>query len=154
MTSLSGAGIPWGKPKPLRCAVYTRVAAAAPPRAQRRGHQAQRASCAAFIRSQEAWGWEILGERYEDRGLGSAVLRRPAFRRLLADVEAGRVDVVVATRWDRLCRSLFDAVQILDRLARSDVSFSAADVVPIRSVSASGLLAVRQLARTTPEERA
>lgn len=122
---------------PIRCAIYIRVSAASGPRVQRRSLAAQRASCTSFLEAQGTLDWQVVGEHYEDRGYRGANLKRAAFRRLMADVEAGRVDVVVATRLDRLCTSFFDAVQVLMRFHRSGATFLAAEPIPIRSVKSS-----------------
>lgn len=125
---------------PVRCAIYTRVNATSGPRVQRRSLAAQRALCAAYLAAQGPLNWQATGERYEDRGCRGATLDRAAFQRLMTDVEAGRIDMVVATRLDRLCTSLFDAVQVLYRFERSGVTFLEADAIPIRSVTASAFI--------------
>jgi site-specific DNA recombinase len=109
-----------GTPAATRCAVYTRTAvlgACARPTT----HATQRAACVRYIRQQA--GWILIPHRYEDRGKSGANLDRPALQRLLADVDAHRVDVVVVHQSDRLSRWFADFVAIMDRFGRADVSW-------------------------------
>ena len=81
---------------------------------------AQRAACAAYVRSQASEGWVALAEHYDDGGFSGGTMERPALQRLLADIEAGQVDVVVVYKIDRLTRSLVDfarLVEVFDRNA-------------------------------------
>jgi len=82
------------KPK-VRCAVYTRKSSEEGLEQEFNSLDAQRESCEAYVASQKAEGWLLLGDRYDDGGFSGGTLERPALRRLLADIEAGRVDVVV-----------------------------------------------------------
>ena len=63
---------------------------------------AQREACAAYILSQASEGWCGLPERYDDGGLSGGTLERRALQRLLREVEAGRVDIIVVYKVDRL----------------------------------------------------
>ena len=65
---------------------------------------AQREACEAYIASQQAEGWILVPDHYDDGGISGGTLERPALKRLLADVEAGKVDVVVVYKIDRLSR--------------------------------------------------
>ncbi len=85
--------------------------------------QAQWDGCAAFIASQRAEGWILTPDRYDDGGFSGATLDRPALRRLLADVEAGRVDIIVTYKLDRLSRSLTDFVKLIELFDQHDVTF-------------------------------
>jgi DNA invertase Pin-like site-specific DNA recombinase len=84
---------------------------------------AQRESCEAYVRSQASVGWTAVPERYDDGGFTGANIDRPAFQRLLADVEAGKVDVVVVYKLDRVSRSLLDFATVMKRLNEAGVSF-------------------------------
>lgn len=84
---------------------------------------AQHEAVAAFVASQRGAGWVTVDERYHDRGESGATLDRPAFRRLLADVEAGRIDVVAVYKIDRLSRSLLDFTQLMRRFEERGVEF-------------------------------
>ena len=48
---------------------------------------------------------------------------RPALQRLLGDIRAGQVDVVVVYKIDRLTRSLFDFAKIVEAFDARGVSF-------------------------------
>ncbi|MFC7543634.1 recombinase family protein [Siccirubricoccus deserti] len=84
---------------------------------------AQREACEAYIRSQRHEGWTLLPARYDDGGLSGGTMNRPALQRLLADVTAGRVDLVVVYKVDRLTRSLSDFAKIVEVLDAQGASF-------------------------------
>ena len=96
------------KPK-VRCAVYTRKSSEEGLEQEFNSLDAQRAAGEAYIASQSAEGWLLVPDRYDDGGISGATLERPALKRLLADVEAGRIDCVVVYKVDRLSRSLTDS---------------------------------------------
>lgn len=68
-------------------------------------------------------GWLLLGDHYDDGGFSGGTLERPALRRLIADIEAGRVDVVVVYKIDRLSRSLMDFAKLVEVFDRNNVTF-------------------------------
>jgi DNA invertase Pin-like site-specific DNA recombinase len=82
---------------------------------------AQREACLAYVQRQP--GWVLVSERYDDGGFTGANVDRPAFQRLLADVEARRIDVVVVYKVDRLSRSLLDFAKVMERFGASGASF-------------------------------
>lgn len=84
---------------------------------------AQREAIDAFVLSQREKGWKVLPERYEDAGFSGKDTNRPAFKRLLADVEAGRIDVVAVYKLDRFSRSMFDFVRLMDVFEKRGVEF-------------------------------
>jgi DNA invertase Pin-like site-specific DNA recombinase len=84
---------------------------------------AQREACEAHVASQRAEGWLLLRDRYDDGGVSGGTLERPALNRLLADIEAGLVDVVVVYKIDRLSRSLMDFSKLVEVFERRGVSF-------------------------------
>ena len=88
----------------LRCAVYTRKSSEEGLEMEFNSLDAQRESCEAYTASQKAEGWVPVPDRYDDGGFSGGTLDRPALKRLLADIEAGRVDVVVVYKIDRLSR--------------------------------------------------
>src|SRR6266545_3610929 len=90
----------------LRCAVYTRKSSEEGLDQEFNSLDAQREACEAYIASQKPEGWLLVPDRYDDGGFSGGTLERPALKRLLADVEDGRVDVVVVYKIDRLSRSL------------------------------------------------
>jgi DNA invertase Pin-like site-specific DNA recombinase len=84
---------------------------------------AQREACEAYITSQKAEGWLLVPDRYDDGGISGATLERPALKRLLADIEAHRVDVVVVYKIDRLSRALMDFSKLVEVFDRNHVTF-------------------------------
>src|SRR5258708_5436919 len=93
----------------IRCAIYTRKSSEEGLEQEFNSLQAQREACEAFIKSQRQEGWICLSDGYDDGGLSGATMERPALQQLLlAEIQAGRVDVVVVYKVDRLTRSLAD----------------------------------------------
>ena len=84
---------------------------------------AQREACEAFVMSQRAEGWTLVPDYYDDGGISGATLERPALKRLMADIEAGLVDVVLVYKIDRLSRSLMDFSKLVEVFNRTDVTF-------------------------------
>jgi len=106
-----------------RCAVYTRVSTDEGLKQEYNSLDAQRDACEAYVASQRAEGWLLLRDRYDDGGFSGGTLERPGLKRLLADIEAGRVDVVVVYKIDRLSRSLSDFSKLVEVFDRHDVTF-------------------------------
>src|SRR5260370_23649461 len=105
----------------LRCAVYTRKSTEEGLEMEFNSLDAQREACEAYVASQRAEGWLLVSDRYDDGGFSGGTLERPALKRLLKDIEAGRVDVVVVYKIDRLSPSLMDfsrLVEVFDRRNR------------------------------------
>src|ERR1700676_4044079 len=92
----------------LRCAIYTRKSTEEGLEQVVNTLDAQREAAEAYIRSQRHAGWTALAERYDDGGFTGANLERPALRKLLADIEIGKIDCVLVYKVDRLSRSLLD----------------------------------------------
>jgi DNA invertase Pin-like site-specific DNA recombinase len=109
-------------PAKRRCAIYTRKSSEEGLEQDFNSLDAQREACEAFIASQKREGWALVGEMYDDGGFSGAT-KRPAFQRLLADLSAGAIDVVVVYKVDRLTRSLSDFAKIVDIFDRHAVSF-------------------------------
>ena len=107
----------------LRCAVYTRKSTEEGLEQEFNSLHAQRESCEAYIRSQKGEGWVLVPDQYDDGGISGATLERPALKRLLADIEASRVDIVVVYKIDRLSRSLMDFSRLAEAFDRNTVSF-------------------------------
>jgi site-specific DNA recombinase len=106
-----------------RCAVYTRKSNEEGLQQEFNSLDAQRESCEAYVMSQKGVGWVLVSDRYDDGGFSGGTLERPALRRLLADIEAGRVDVVVVYKMDRLSRSLMDFAKLAEVFDRHGVTF-------------------------------
>src|SRR5258708_2372050 len=119
------AGAAMNKPivRKLRCAVYTRKSTEEGLDMEFNSLDAQREACEAYIASQKAEGWLLVADRYDDGGFSGGTLERPALKRLLADIEAGRVDVVVVYKIDRLSRSLMDFSRLVEAVDRHYVTF-------------------------------
>ena len=83
----------------------------------------QRESAENYIRSQKHSGWVILPEHYDDGGYSGGNMERPALKRLLADVEAGKIDIILLYKMDRLSRSLLDFMKLTEILEQHNVSF-------------------------------
>src|SRR6476661_7024539 len=98
--------------KLVRCAVYTRKSTEEGLEQEFNSLDAQREAGAAFISSQRHEGWHLLPERYDDGGYTGGNMDRPALQRLMADIEAGKVDCVVVYKVDRLSRSLLDFARL------------------------------------------
>lgn len=120
-------GLPDGSERPsirkLRCAVYTRKSTEEGLEMEFNSLDAQREACEAYVASQRAEGWLLVSNRYDDGGFSGGTLERPALKRLLGDIEAGRVDVVVVYKIDRLSRSLMDFSRLVEVFDRQDVTF-------------------------------
>ncbi len=108
---------------PIRCAIYTRKSSEEGLEQDFNSLDAQREACAAYIRSQASQGWTELAERYDDGGISGGTLERPALKRLMDDVAAGRIDIVVVYKVDRLSRSLFDFAKLVEAFEEADASF-------------------------------
>lgn len=111
------------RPKRLRCAVYTRKSSDEGLEQDFNSLDAQREACEAFISSQRREGWLLNRDLYDDGGFSGGTMERPAFQRLLKDVSAGHIDIVVVYKVDRLTRSLSDFVKIVDVFDKHGVSF-------------------------------
>jgi DNA invertase Pin-like site-specific DNA recombinase len=109
--------------KPVRCAIYTRKSSDEGLEQSFNSLDAQREACGAYILSQASEGWTALPDVYDDGGLSGGTLERPALKRLLADVAAGQVDIIVVYKVDRLTRSLFDFAKLVKLLDRANTSF-------------------------------
>jgi len=107
----------------LRCAVYTRKSSEEGLEQEFNSLHAQREACEAYIASQKPEGWVLVPDRYDDGGISGATLERPGLQRLLADVEAGRIDVVVVYKIDRLSRALMDFAKLVEVFDRHNVTF-------------------------------
>src|SRR4051812_9739434 len=107
----------------LRCAVYTRKSSEEGLEQEFNSLHAQREACENFIASQKGEGWVLVPDRYDDGGISGATLQRPSLKRLLADIEAERIDIVVVYKLDRLSRSLMDFSKLAETFERHNASF-------------------------------
>jgi len=109
--------------KAIRCAIYTRKSTDEGLEQEFNSLDAQRESAEAYIASQRHEGWACLPDRYDDGGFTGGNMERPALKRLLADIEAGRIDCIVVYKVDRLSRSLLDFARIMETLEKHSISF-------------------------------
>ena len=110
-------------PRRLRCAIYTRKSSEEGLDMEFNSLDAQREACESYVASQRAEGWAAIREPYDDGGVSGGTLDRPALKRLLADVEAGLIDVIVVYKIDRLSRSLMDFARLVEIFERNQVTF-------------------------------
>lgn len=106
-----------------RCAIYTRKSSEEGLEQAFNSLHAQREACEAYIKSQAHEGWKLVKTAYDDGGLSGGSMERPALQRLLADVAAGRINVIVVYKVDRLTRSLADFARIVETLDGQGASF-------------------------------
>src|SRR5881392_3419890 len=112
-----------GDPSRKRCAIYTRKSSEEGLEQEFNSLQAQSEACEAYIRSQRHEGWVPARTRYDDGGFSGGNMERPALQRLLADIGAGRIDIVVVYKVDRLTRSLADFARLVEIFDAQGVSF-------------------------------
>lgn len=110
-------------PAVVRCAIYTRKSSDEGLEQEFNSLDAQREACDAYITSQRHAGWVAVAEMYDDGGLSGGTMDRPALKRLLADINAGKVQIIVVYKVDRLTRSLPDFAKIVDVLDAHRASF-------------------------------
>src|SRR6202453_971636 len=109
--------------KPVRCAIYTRVSTDQGLDQGFNSLDAQYDASQSYIRSQAHAGWTLLRVKYDDGGFSGGNTDRPALQRLLEDVRAGKIDVIVVYKVDRLTRSLADFAKLVELFAKQNVSF-------------------------------
>ena len=112
-----------GTAKPVRCAIYTRVSTDQGLEQDFNSLDAQKEAAEAYIRSQAHAAWTLIRTRYDDGGYSGGSTNRPALQRLLADVRAKKVDVIVVYKVDRLTRSLADFAKLVELFDSHGVSF-------------------------------
>jgi site-specific DNA recombinase len=122
MASKSNGNVNGGPPK-IRCAIYTRKSTDEGLNQDFNSLDAQRDAGEAYIRSQAGEGWTLVPEQYDDGGYTGANMDRPALRRLLADIQAKKVDCVVVYKVDRLSRSIRDFGKIMEILEKHGATF-------------------------------
>jgi site-specific DNA recombinase len=144
------------KPAPaqpaVRCAIYTRKSTEEGLEQAFNTLDAQRESGEAYVKSQAQEGWICLPEHFDDGGYSGGTMDRPALRRLLADIEAGKIDAVVVYKVDRLSRSLLDFARILEIFDKHQVSFVAV-TQQINSATSMGRLMLNVLLSFAQFER-
>ena len=109
--------------KTIRCAIYTRKSTEEGLDKEFNTLDAQRVSGEAYVKSQQQEGWEVVPRHYDDGGFTGGNMDRPALARLLEDIKAGEIDVVVVYKIDRLSRSLIDFAQMVKIFDEHNASF-------------------------------
>jgi DNA invertase Pin-like site-specific DNA recombinase len=112
-----------GLARKLRCAIYTRKSTDEGLDMEFNSLDAQRESCEAYVASQRAEGWLPVADRYDDGGFSGGNMDRPALKRLLSDVQDGKIDVIVVYKIDRLSRSMLDFLNLVELFERHGVTF-------------------------------
>jgi site-specific DNA recombinase len=112
-----------GSSKSVRCAIYTRVSTDQGLEQDFNSLDAQYDACQAYIRSQAHAGWTLLRAKYDDGGFSGGNTDRPALQLLLQEVRAGKIDVIVVYKVDRLTRSLADFAKLVELFDQHNVSF-------------------------------
>lgn len=145
-------------PARVRCAIYTRKSTDEGLDQDFNTLEAQREAGEAFVNSQRHEGWLAVSERYDDGGYSGATMDRPALKRLLADIEGGKVNCIVVYKVDRLTRSIHDFFKILEILERFNVTFVAVTqqfntTTSLGRLTLNMLLSFAQFERETISER-
>ncbi|MFW6108510.1 MAG: recombinase family protein [bacterium] len=142
----------------VRCALYTRTSTAEGLEGEVNSLEVQREAAESYVASQAHEGWVALPARYDDGGHSGASVKRPALQRLLADIEAGRVDCVVVYKVDRLSRSLTDFARLVEvfetcgvELVSVTQEFSSTN--PLRRFLLNVLLSFAQFERELASDR-
>jgi site-specific DNA recombinase len=115
--------MPRADPSRKRCAIYTRKSSEEGLEQEFNSLEAQHEACEAYIRSQRHEDWVLARTRYDDGGFSGGNMERPALQRLLADIAAGHIDVVVLYKVDRLTRTLADFARLVEIFDAQGVSF-------------------------------
>ena len=115
--------MPRAEPNRKRSAIYTRKSSEEGLEQEFNSLAAQREACEAYICSQRHEGWVEARTHYDDGGFSGGNMERPALQRLLADIQAGRIEIVVVYKVDRLTRSLADFARLVEIFDTQGVSF-------------------------------
>ncbi|MBU0990939.1 MAG: recombinase family protein [Proteobacteria bacterium] len=110
------------KPR-INCAIYTRKSTSEGLEQEFNSLDAQREAAEAYITSQKGNGWVCLPDQYNDGGFTGGNMERPGLKRLLDDIETGKINCVVVYKVDRISRSLLDFSQLIQVFDRKNVSF-------------------------------
>ena len=111
--------------KTFRCAIYTRKSTEHGLELEFNSLHAQREACEAYIKSQASEGWKVIPQHYDDPAFSGGNMQRPALQKLLKDIDAGLIDVVVVYKIDRLTRALADFAKLVEAFDAKSVSFVA-----------------------------
>ena len=135
-----------------RCAIYTRKSTDEGLDQEYNSLEAQRDAGLAFVSSQRHEGWLALDDTYDDGGFSGGNIDRPGLKRLMADIEARKIDVVVVYKIDRLTRSLPDFAKLVEVFDRNNVSFVSV-TQQFNTTTSMGRLMLNYTPRTPPTKR-
>ena len=136
----------------IRCAVYTRKSTEDGLEQEFNSLDAQREAGEAYISSQKGNRWMCLPTRYDDGGFSGGNTNRPALKRLLADAEAGKLDIIVVYKIDRLSRSICDFAELTKSFDKWNVSFVSV-TQDINTATSSGRMMLNILVTFAQYER-
>jgi site-specific DNA recombinase len=136
--------VPAAASKRMRCAIYTRKSTEEGLDQEFNSLDAQREAGEAYVTSQRHDGWIVSPERYDDGGFTGANMERPALKRLLVDVQSGRVNCIVVYKVDRFSRSLLDFMKMMEILDKRGVTFVSV-TQPFNTTTSPGRLLVNML---------
>jgi site-specific DNA recombinase len=136
--------IPRAAPNQVRCAIYTRKSTEEGLDQEFNTLDAQREAGESYITSQRHDGWTVLPDRYDDGGFTGANMDRPALKRLMADVNAGKVNCIVVYKVDRFSRSLLDFMKMMEILDKHGVNFVSV-TQPFNTTTSPGRLLLNML---------
>jgi site-specific DNA recombinase len=137
----------------VRCAIYTRKSTEKGLELEFNSLHAQREACEAYVASQRHEGWVALSEHYDDPGFSGGSMERPGLKKLMRDIERGRIDCVVFYKLDRLSRSLLDFVKLTEFFDTHNVTFVSITQA-FSSTTAMGRLTINVLLSFADFERA
>ena len=143
---------PTEKEKQILCAIYARKSSEEGLEQSFNSLDAQRESCENYIASQRSEGWIAIPERYEDGGISGGTMERPALKRLISDIQSGRVHCVLVYKLDRLSRSLRDFLNIMELLEKHGVGLVSV-TQSFNTANSSGRLMVNLLLAFAQFER-
>lgn len=138
--------------EPIRCAIYTRVSDDQGLDLSFNTLHAQYDAAEAYIRSQAHAGWVLLPDKYDDGGFTGGNTKRPALQNLIADIQAGKIDIVLVYKVDRLTRSLADFAKLVELFDKHDVSFASV-TQPFNTTTSLGRLTLNVLLSFAQFER-
>ncbi len=107
----------------IRCAIYTRKSSEEGLEQSFNSLDAQREACEAYVKSQQHEGWQAIATHFDDGGFSGSNMERPALKQLMAEIHAGKVNVIVVYKVDRLTRSLADFAKLVEQFDKYGVSF-------------------------------
>jgi Resolvase, N terminal domain len=134
--------------RPIRCAIYTRVSTEYGLDQEFNSLDAQYDAASAYIKSQAHAGWTLIRSRYDDGGYSGGSTDRPDMQRLLDDIRARKLDVIVVYKVDRLTRSLADFAKLVELFDAHGVSFVSVSVTDVQQIASRQKCSVRQVNMT------